>query len=379
MTITGTPHRSRWLGRHPLYGDVSSTAVVSAFGLAAVFSMSRSVSDLVVRASIGQLGAGLLPAGLEFAGHALMAAVFLLLLPPALSLAPRHGKRRIAVLALALIGASAVAALVRILAVNKGWQPVPSSYTWQEVFHRFFVRYFVRYGLLATLFVLIAEFQRAASQAAMAAHRAEVDLLALEREMSAARLQLLQAQVEPHFLFNTLANVRRLYQNDAATGREMLADLMRYLEMALPRMREETTTVGRECAMIRAYLNVQRIRMGRRLSFDVDVPAGLIAVAVPPMMLLTLVENALKHGIGPLPEGGYVRVDARVEAAQLVLRVSDSGKGFDPGSSGSGTGLANIRARLEAAFGTRAELALLANRPRGLTATLRLPLAEPGP
>ena len=135
-------------------------------------------------------------------------------------------------------------------------------------------------------------------------HSAEVDRLALDREMDSARLQVLQAQIEPHFLFNTLANVRRLYQTDADIGREMLANLMRYLEVALPRMRDDTSTLEREAALIEAFLNVQKIRMGRRLTFEIDIDAELQSLSVPPMMLLTLVENALKHGLNPLPEGG---------------------------------------------------------------------------
>jgi LytS/YehU family sensor histidine kinase len=194
--------------------------------------------------------------------------------------------------------------------------------------------------------------------------------------MAEARLQVLQAQIEPHFLFNTLANVRRLYQTDLAAGRAMLDNLMRYLEVALPHMRAERSTVAGELSLVEAYLHVQRIRMGRRLTFRIDVPAPLHALEVPPMMLLTLVENAIKHGLNPLPEGGAIEIRARREGDRLRLDVTDDGRGFQA-TSGGGTGLANIRARLAAMHGDEASLTLTENEPHGVTATLELPATAP--
>jgi len=204
--------------------------------------------------------------------------------------------------------------------------------------------------------------------------------MALDREMAEARLQVMQAQIEPHFLFNTLANVRRLYQTDAPAGEVMLDNLMRYFTVALPRMRAQESDLAREAELIDAYLGIHRIRMGPRLAFAVDFPQPLLGVRVPPMMLLTLVENAIKHGINPLPEGGFVRVSADVEQGRLCLRVSDSGRGFGAGTgSGGGTGLANIRARLHAEYGAAAELILSPNQPRGITATIVLPVTRADP
>jgi hypothetical protein len=236
--------------------------------------------------------------------------------------------------------------------------------------------FWVRYALQATLLTIVAEFHRHETRSVEAMHAAEMDRLALDREMAEARLQVLQAQIEPHFLFNTLANVRRLYQTDLAAGRAMLDNLMRYLEVALPHMRAERSTVAGELSLVEAYLHVQRIRMGRRLTFRIDVPAPLHALEVPPMMLLTLVENAIKHGLNPLPEGGAIEIRARREGDRLRLDVTDDGRGFQA-TSGGGTGLANIRARLAAMHGDEASLTLTENEPHGVTATLELPATAP--
>jgi sensor histidine kinase YesM len=183
---------------------------------------------------------------------------------------------------------------------------------------------------------------------------------------------VLQAQIEPHFLFNTLANVRRLYEADREAGHAMLDNLMRYFEVALPQMRCDASTLERERALIESYLNVQKIRIGRRLAFSIDIPETLRTIEVPPMMLLTLVENALKHGIGPQPEGGSLEVSAERTGERLILTVADTGRGLT-GDMGAGTGLANIRSRLSAAYGSAASLSIEGNSPRGIVARLILP------
>ena len=376
MTSPSVARRPRISMARLLYGDISATAWVAIFGLVAIFSLGRTLFIIVDEARNGLFGASLVEWSKEFVEQASMALVFIALIAPTMRLAPQRGARRAVVLSLALIAASSVAALVRILTVDI---PVPSAgdpLTLLQFLDRFFVRYFVRYGYLATLVVVIAELQRYATQALGDVHRAEVGRLALDREMAAARLQVLQAQVEPHFLFNTLANVRRLYQTSAEAGRTMLDNLMRYLEVALPCMRDDNVTLEQEGGLLEAYLNVQKIRMGRRLDFGIEIPPALATLSVPPMMLLTLVENALKHGLGPLPEGGAVRIEARVESGHLEVRVSDNGRGFGDATSGAGTGLANIRGRLDAMFGERAALELSSNAPRGVTATLRVPIDE---
>ena len=207
------------------------------------------------------------------------------------------------------------------------------------------------------------------------ANTAELQRAALEKQQLETRLCLLHAQIEPHFLFNTLSNVRRLCQSDAGAGRAMLAQLARYLRAALPRMRDHDASLADEIELVSAFLGVQKIRMGARLESSFDVPTRLLEARVPSMMLATLVENAIKHGIGPLAEGGAIRLAAAREGETLVLSVADTGHGF-AAASGSGLGLANIRARLGAQYGERATLKLEANSPRGVLATIKLPWTQ---
>ena len=236
-----------------------------------------------------------------------------------------------------------------------------------------FVTWFVPAAALVTGYVFYLH-TRAVRDQALAE---ELRRAALEKQQLEARLRLLQAQIEPHFLFNTLANVRRLCQTDAAAGRVMLAQLSRYLRAALPRMRNQDATLADELELVRAYLGVHQVRMGSRLEASVEAPEELLDAPLPPMVLATLVENAIKHGVGPLAEGGTIRVAAARDEESLLLSVADNGRGF-AAASGSGMGLANIRARLAALYGPRASLQLEANSPRGVVATVRLPMGTAG-
>jgi signal transduction histidine kinase len=231
------------------------------------------------------------------------------------------------------------------------------------------LRGFTTAGIAAALLYVA----RRDSDAAARLHQEELDRVSLDRQMAEARLQVLQAQIEPHFLFNTLASVRRLYEIDPPSGKSMLQHLRGYLAAALPEMRVSQSTLGRELALTLAYLNVQKIRMGERLTFAIEVPESLTATAFPPMVLLTLVENAIKHGLAPLPEGGSIAILARERAGALQLQVRDDGAGFRS-ASGAGIGLANTRTRLATLYGNAGRLALEQNVPRGVTATVELPV-----
>jgi signal transduction histidine kinase len=212
---------------------------------------------------------------------------------------------------------------------------------------------------------------------------------ALQAQMTQAHLSALQAQIEPHFLFNTLATVKRLYETAPERGREMLSSLIGYLQAALPSMRQSGSTLAREMELARAYLTVLKMRMGERLQFSVEAPAELLAAEMPPLVLGTLLENAIKHGLGALPEGGRIDIRALPEPAaadgtpRLRLEVRDTGAGFT-GQGGSGVGLANTRSRLAALYGDAAALTLCMNEPRGVVASVVLPLrltapvADPG-
>jgi signal transduction histidine kinase len=306
-----------------------------------------------------------------FGSLLLMAAPMLVVIIATANLGPQQGAKRIASLTVAVILSAGAGTLLRIAFWHwaTGW---PDG-EWDEALG-LLSQVWPRYAILGGMLTVVGEFYRREVASLKATHQAEIDRAVLEREMNEARMQVLQAQIEPHFLFNTLANVRRLYDQDHPAGRTMLENLMRYLEVALPRMRQNESTLERDAELVEAFLRIQRIRMGQRLAFSIDIPAPLRAHLVPPTMLLTLVENAIKHGLNPLPDGGLIRVMARADGDRLVLTVADTGVGFAPGS-GAGTGLANVSARLAAQFGDRASLALENNEFGGATATIMLPLA----
>jgi signal transduction histidine kinase len=203
--------------------------------------------------------------------------------------------------------------------------------------------------------------------------KAEAERNQLEKNILEARLQLLQAQVEPHFLFNTLANVQHLVDTDAASASRMLDSLIQYLRAALPQMREGATNLGRELDMARAFLDIHRVRMGSRLEYVIDVPDPLKGRAFPPMMLISLVENAVKHGVDPCCDCGTITIRAADSEGRLKVSVADTGEGVRPTSVGGGLGLANIRERLKALYGSRGSLVLEENTPRGVIASIEVP------
>jgi signal transduction histidine kinase len=286
------------------------------------------------------------------------------------NLAPRRPWLTYPLLALAVAASSLAGVVAHDVgqAALFGSSSVEPGESWTSAI----LRSWVRYGSLCALFSAVFAYLRAADESTGRALEAERGRARFVQRMEEARLRMLQAQIEPHFLFNTLANVRRLYQTDAAAAESMLENLMRYLEVALPQMRASGSTLGREAALTEAYLALQQVRMGRRLAFEFDVPAPLRDAPLPPMMLLTLVENAIKHGLAPLPEGGSVRVSAAVDGSELQVRVADTGRGFAQ-TSGGGTGLANIRARLSGTYGPAGRLTLSLNVPHGVVATIAVP------
>ncbi len=212
--------------------------------------------------------------------------------------------------------------------------------------------------------------------------RKEADYHRMAQQVTEAKLQALQAQVEPHFLYNTLASVQALTEVDPARASTLTGHLIMYLRNALPKMRESISTVEQEIELVRAYLNILQIRMGDRLSFEIDVPPELMNAPVPPLMLPTLVENAIKHGLEPQREGGKVTIKAEARDGVIRLSVADTGKGFAD-NLGSGVGLANIRERLAGIYGDKAKLTLEArgsalsgtgsDDERGVVAAIEIP------
>lgn len=195
----------------------------------------------------------------------------------------------------------------------------------------------------------------------------------LERGRIEAQLKLLQAQIEPHFLFNTLANLDALIAADPPRARVMLGHLNDYLRATLASARKDRNSLAEEFALLRNYLEVLGIRMGARLKYELILPDALAQVPVPPMLLQPLVENALRHGLEPKVEGGSVNVSAREERGRLILEVADTGSANQGSGGGGGVGLANLRERLAAAFGAAAHAEAGVNAAGGFTVTLTLP------
>ena len=289
---------------------------------------------------------------------------------------PARGTRKYVVAAIAVVVATAVAVFVLFNTSSGGVfdEPWPGSprklllYT-TEVF---------RYSLLGAVITCAWLYLRAEAEHAAVAEQVTIDAERMDRETAEARLQMLEAQIEPHFLFNTLAHVKRLYKTDRDAGVHMMRNLKDYLSIALPQMREGAATLGREIDHVVAYLGIQQIRMGRRLAYGIDVPGDLRDARLPSLMVLTLVENAVKHGLSPLSQGGRIDVRATSTDGKLRIDVVDTGRGFAK-SEGGGTGLANIRARLTSTYGPAARFALALNQPSGVIATIELPLEPATP
>jgi hypothetical protein len=198
-----------------------------------------------------------------------------------------------------------------------------------------------------------------------------------ERRESDARLRLLQAQVEPHFLFNTLANVQALVDSGSPQASKVLSSLIAYLRAAVPRMDSQTTTLANEVDLVRSYLELMRMRMPDRLQYAIHLEPAAANLHCPPMTLLTLVENAVRHGIDPGEAGGRIDVDIWLRDGACLLRVADTGVGLQNVTRGLGTGLANLRERLKLAFGGDARLSLTGITPHGVCAEIVIPAREP--
>jgi len=205
----------------------------------------------------------------------------------------------------------------------------------------------------------------------------EAEFHNFSRQITESKLQALQAQVEPHFLYNTLANVQALTEVDPAAANAMVGNLIQYLRASLPKMRENASTVEQELERVEAFLKILKMRMGDRLEFSIDVDEEAKSLSFPPLILPTLVENAIKHGLEPLREGGRIDIAASVEGGRLIVSVRDNGRGFsaEADTVGGGVGLSNIRERLAALFGGSATMTLVENDPRGVVATIELPAA----
>ncbi len=224
-------------------------------------------------------------------------------------------------------------------------------------------------GLFVSLFFLI-QFREARSRADLL--RAEADRNLLSKQAIEAELKLMQAQVEPHFLFNTLASVQFLAETEPPKASLMLGHLIAYLRAALPQLRSNSTTLGQEGDLAQAYLSIMQMRMGTRLRFAIRIPEELRGHRFPPMLLMSLVENAVRHGLEPQAEGGTVELQARHDGRRLIVSVVDNGHGLG-NKIGNGVGLTNLRGRLAALYADQARFTLEEVEPHGARATVELP------
>ncbi|HSH91231.1 MAG TPA: histidine kinase, partial [Ramlibacter sp.] len=226
--------------------------------------------------------------------------------------------------------------------------------------------------VIGTLAALGALYRERDAEASAQALQFALEREKLERQAADARLSLLTAQVQPHFLLNTLANVQELVESGSPRAVPVFRSLIAYLRAALPHLQQEGATLGDEEGLVRAYLDLMHMRMPDRLQVAVDIDPALRTMRFPPMALLTLVENSIRHGIDPGCDGGKVEVGARRDLdGRVHLWVADTGVGISE-HGGEGTGLANLNARLEAFFGEGSAVELSEQEPHGVRADIRV-------
>lgn len=254
---------------------------------------------------------------------------------------------------------------------------------WRAVFgHETRVTGFIMIGgsalVLGVCVALGALYRERDAQANTQALQFELERETLQRQAADAQLKVLQSQVEPHFLFNTLANVQALVESGSPRAAPVLGSLIAYLRAAMPQLHQGAPTLGQEETLVRAYLELMQMRLPDRLAFAIDIDPALRGLRLPPLTLLTLVENAVRHGIDPSEAGGRIEVGARREGATGAVRlwVQDTGRGIDEAKA-PGTGLANLRERLRATYGDAAVLALHGVEPHGVRAEISLPPERP--
>jgi len=233
------------------------------------------------------------------------------------------------------------------------------------------------FWIFASALLKIAYRGRVQAEVKAAAATETAESEQLKRQVVEARMAAMQAQVEPHFLFNTLASIDHLIETDPKRASVMQKNLIALLRASMPTMRENhpaAHNLGREMAVIRPYLEILKVRMEDRLQTDINVPEGLMSADFPSMMIQSLVENAIKHGLEPKPEGGLLSVRAEIVHGKLAVTVADTGLGFGKAATaGTGVGLANIRERLQLLYGNKASMTVAENPPSGTIVTLTVP------
>ena len=245
---------------------------------------------------------------------------------------------------------------------------------WRDPDHLEGFAFFLFVGLLISPWIMVtALLRQIRGEARTQALSFALERSRLERNLLDSRLRVLQAQVEPHFLFNTLANVRELVDSGSPQASAVLGSLISYLRAAVPRLNEPLSSIERELELVGAYLEVMQMRIPDRLQYLIHAEPATRELQCPPMMLLTLVENAVRHGIDPSEDGGRIEVRVSLEGQRCRAQVIDSGVGLQAGSDGLGTGLSTLRERLQLMFGEQASLSLIEIQPRGVCAEILFP------
>jgi LytS/YehU family sensor histidine kinase len=270
----------------------------------------------------------------------------------------KHHIRRMAVLSITLPGSVAFGLTLAFAITGTG--------SWGDEYVLKTMAIGLFFGLIGVItFLLYERIEMEISQRKLIKGESE------KREIE-ANLKMLQAQIEPHFLFNTLANVSCLIDSDPQLAKKLLERLNDWLRVALARARSNSANLGDELGMLENYLQILKIRFGERLRWHIDVPEDARLTVFPPMLLQPLVENAVRHGIEPKLGGGEIGIRATTDASTLRIEVSDTGVGLMGDESG-GAGLANVRARLATLFGAKGRLTLENMTGGGVAATLELP------
>ena len=284
------------------------------------------------------------------------------------SLLPRWVAQLLAV----ALGAALSPLVVQMLSVGGNFS---AFLTHREMVHGYVLVTFSA-ALIGTLFALGALYRERDAQARAEALQFALERETLQRQATDARLHLLTAQIKPHFLLNTLANVQQLVESGSPRAAPVFRSLIDYLRAALPQLQQQTATIGDEERLVRAYLKLMLMRMPDRLSFAIAIEPALRGHPFPPMALLTLVENAVRHGIDPACDGGRIEVGGRRGAgAEVHLWVVDTGVGLTEGA-GTGTGLRNLQDRLQAFFSPAASVTLSGELPHGVRAEIRVTPAD---
>jgi sensor histidine kinase YesM len=201
----------------------------------------------------------------------------------------------------------------------------------------------------------------------------KIKRLDIEKNAAEAELKLLQSQMEPHFLFNTLSNVTSLLDSDRGKAKHMLESYTAFLRGSLMTARQRTVTLAQEMDVVKNYLDVYAVRMGDRLTYRIDIPDSLRHIMIPPLLIQPLVENAVKHGLEPSISGGEVSIRAVRDGDTVRITVADSGMGIDETGRGNNIGLSNIKQRLELMYGNAGQLFLEENKPRGVKVVVEIP------